>query len=128
MHLQRRGTLTSELTAVGTFSPLPHGTTSGKRHVRGACSRLGEVTRLWLCALAGFLFLTMKHHLKVDLFKALYGISLSPNCSIALLQEALENLLNVIQIVCAFDFYVCVLRTLLIELVLRCTSKLQLAV
>ena len=94
--MQRRGTLTSQLTALGTFSPLPHGTTSGKLHVRGACSRQSYFTRLWVCTFAGLLLLAMEHYLKIDLFKALNRICLNSHSSIALLQEALENLLNVI--------------------------------
>ena len=101
MHLQRRGALsvsmnTSMNTGQRTSSPLPHDTASCKRHVRGACGRLSEVSRVRVCALAGLLLLTMEHHLKVDLFKALNRICLSSHGSIALLQEALENLLNVI--------------------------------
>ena len=97
MHLQRRGALSSgNHTGQRTFSPLPPDTAGGKRHARGACGRLSEVTRVRVCALAGLLLLTMEHDLKVDLFKALNRICLSSHGSIALLQEALENLLNVI--------------------------------
>ena len=96
MHLQWRGALTSELTAQGTFSPLPHDTTGGNRHIRGACSCLSKVGSLRVCALAGLLLFTVEHHLEVDLFKSFYRVCLDFHCSITLLQEALENLANVI--------------------------------